>query len=357
MADACFRFTTNPGLEDVAAEELGRLCEQAHCVPRNLEPQPGGRSGNLQLYLPETARPAWEKAHSLYHGYLRLAQLEAASAAAVLPCILELLQDLRLPAVEGNFCVRCQRHGEHLFHSPDVEREAGAVLQQRLNLPVNLSTPRHTIFIRIDQHMAWIETSLWSGNLSRRFAFPYRQRVALNPVVAHALLQLTRRKQAVDLFRPGLSLLDPFCGSGTIVLEAGTLFPGLQLTAMDRNPDAVAGTVRNLEANRLQGTVRTGDARDLLELYPEAAFDVIVTNPPYGKRLGQRTDFAALYRRFLLGASLVLKPHGRLTLMSGAKRHLLNRILSEQHLFRVTHVRVIETNGIYPAIFVLDKAR
>ena len=122
------------------------------------------------------------------------------------------------------------------------------------------------------------------------------------------------------------------------------------------NPEAVAGTRLNLATAGLEPRVRLwcGDARQLSEAHPPGRFAAIVTNPPYGVRLGRNLDFRAFYRRFLEQAAVVLRPGGRLVLLAW-KRGVVDRTNQELGLFAARHVRVVETGGIYPRIYVLER--
>jgi len=133
-------------------------------------------------------------------------------------------------------------------------------------------------------------------------------------------------------WRPGESLLDPMCGSGTIVIEAALIAlnsaPGarrrfafeklrnfqreqwaqMRLTAnanelarealpiygSDLYGDELKTARSNVSAAGLDGVVQLKQA-NVVEIPAPAASGVIVTNPPYGVRLGDSNDLAALY--------------------------------------------------------------
>lgn len=135
-------------------------------------------------------------------------------------------------------------------------------------------------------------------------------------------------------WKPGETLLDPMCGSGTFLLEAAQMAldvaPGLgrrfafeRLRHFDRaawaklrnaaearrqaprplglfGSDIVDDQVRrtrvNLEAAGVAECVALERA-DLLERTPPAAAGVMVTNPPYGVRIGEAEALAAFYPR------------------------------------------------------------
>jgi putative N6-adenine-specific DNA methylase len=135
-------------------------------------------------------------------------------------------------------------------------------------------------------------------------------------------------------WRPDEAFLDPMCGSGTFLIEAAqraldiapglgrgfaferfrhldpTAWAGLRRAAESRRQaprrlkifgsDSVGEQVRrarvNLEAAGLADCV-TLERADLLEREPPAAEGVMVSNPPYGVRLGEAEELAAFYPR------------------------------------------------------------
>jgi len=138
-------------------------------------------------------------------------------------------------------------------------------------------------------------------------------------------------------WKPGVPLLDPMCGSGTFLLEAAQMSigdaPGLSrdpgefgferlrdfdaalwrrlkteaaehrvaaerlpIWGSDISADAVARANQNLAHAGLDDLVELERA-DLLERAAPAPEGILVANPPYGERLGEADELAALYPR------------------------------------------------------------
>ena len=155
---------------------------------------------------------------------------------------------------------------------------------------------------------------------------------------------------------PGVPLLDPMCGSGTFLIEAAQIAlnipPGLgrrfafeklknfdcrrweallQDTAAgqkrhmplpiwgcDRSGSALKSARTNLAAAGLDRIVSLKQA-DVLEISAPAKEGIIVTNPPYGVRLGEQQELAQFYPK--LGDALKKKFSGwRVYLLSADMR-------------------------------------
>lgn len=104
---------------------------------------------------------------------------------------------------------------------------------------------------------------------------PYRISSSLPSRLARALVNLVVGRAD--------SILDPFCGSGSILLEAQAT--GLQAYGMDVNPKMVGMTRQNLAYFKYSGIVELGDA-GMCKMEAGA----IVTDLPYGRELQENQD-------------------------------------------------------------------
>lgn len=100
----------------------------------------------------------------------------------------------------------------------------------------------------------------------------YKHPASLTPEDAKLLLNLSGCRGTV---------VDPFCGSGSIVVEA--CLSGLEAVGLDIDPRAASGALRNLVhfSCDARGHVVVGDA--CIPPFRRGAFSGVVTNPPYGR--------------------------------------------------------------------------
>jgi len=224
-----------------------------------------------------------------------------------------------------SFAVRADRVGVHPFTSLDVAAAVGkAVIESfrsatGVRLKVSLNNPDVEVYalLRDGEFLLGLDTT--GESLHRRFYRRGYHRAALSPTVANSMVRLSGWKRTQ-------SLIDPFCGSGTIPLEAVVnglnLCPGLRrgglrmerlvffdrdvllkvreqlcreervgellkVVGLDASPRAVEVARSSLEAMNV-GPVAvflTGNAMRL-EKYIQQDFDRVVCNPPFGIRLG-----------------------------------------------------------------------
>ena len=349
------RLTTNPGLEDIVETELRGRLRAAGLVLQSSERRPFGLAGNVLAEMPHSLAevlPVVGSLRSVGHVVAHRAWFPLPEQRP-LEALAERLAGIEIPELAGarSFRVTTARVGEHDFSTIDVQRAAGAVLLERSGVAVDLHAAEVNVRVDVVGSLCLVGIQITAERMDKRHEKVYQPRVTLRPTVAYAMLALC------GLHGERGRVLDPFCGSGNILLEAGAALPGWQLHGSDYNPRAVEGAAANLLAAGLTdlATVRCLDARELAAAYPAGWFDAIVTDPPYGVRMGRNVNFHGLYIRFLEAAWAVLVPEGRLVILVGKQRAAFNRVVRQFGGFRILHARVVETSGVYPVLFVLGR--
>ena len=199
---------------------------------------------------------------------------------------------------------------------------------------VDRDRPSLRINAHLDRDVATIALDLSGTGLHRR---GYRRRGGPAPLKENVAAAMLLHGGWPALARAGKPLVDPMCGAGTLVIEgalmAGDVAPGLtrdyfgflgwrghdaalwqtlleeagqrRRDGLERLPaiagfDADAGAVErardNLEGAGLQEhvTIERREVAGLASPWPEQA-GLLVCNPPYGERLGDRDDMARVY--------------------------------------------------------------
>jgi len=146
---------------------------------------------------------------------------------------------------------------------------------------------------------------------------PYfdRHKGLLPPKIARILVNL-----AVGQVDPeGKTLLDPFCGSATVLLEAGVM--KMHLLGNDLDPVQTAGAKRNLDFFGLTSKLMTDEATALADHLKEE-IDFIATEPYMGRpgtRADRLPDLARGLMKLYLGCLKdwfkFLKPSGRIAMI------------------------------------------
>ncbi|EKQ55636.1 MAG: TIGR01177 family protein [Methanobacterium sp. Maddingley MBC34] len=180
--------------------------------------------------------------------------------------------------VKSDYAVRVKKMDKKSqFNTSKLEWEMGSIIHKAApDVRVNLEYP--SIFIRTILRDGEVIVGQRIGQISKKHFFnlkphkrPFFYPGSMSPKLARCMVNLTRIKK-------GQTLLDPFCGTGGILIEAGII--GARVIGTDIDYKMVKGTKENLEHCGVGDYhVFREDARKL-ELPTKV--DAIVTDPPYG---------------------------------------------------------------------------
>ena len=202
--------------------------------------------------------------------------------------------------------------------------------------------------------------------LSKRLHGAFIRDASLKPNVAAAMIMMSKMQEGISAPReatsssvtrpPGMTLIDPFVGSGTIVLEAAIMFRSGRFIGVERSERVVQGARDNAQALGLEERVEllAGNARVLKELTGSGAADVIVTNPPWGVRLGKCDDIDELYRGFLQSAADVLRVGGRLVIIVLRWESFL-QFARQSGRWMIERVVPVRTGDLVTVVFVMKR--
>jgi putative N6-adenine-specific DNA methylase len=267
--------------------------------------------------------------------------------------------------------IRVACHKSRLYHSSAVAERVAEVVEQRLGFAPARVRPAaddgdaptvaeggtaparaQLVMVRLDHDRCTVSVDSSGDPLHRRGHRLELGRAPLRETLAAALLLAS----GWDMRSP---LLDPFCGAGTIAIEAALLarrrapgrarsfaFPSWSdfdptawnvllaaadaradaapppppIAASDRDSGAIAAAAANAERADVARDLSISQ-RSLSKLEPPAGCGWLVTNPPHGVRLSRGRDLRDLYAR--LGQVLRARcPGWRVALLSpGARLH------------------------------------
>jgi len=178
-----------------------------------------------------------------------------------------------------SFVVRVRRVGEAARNliSMDLERKLGElVLNKVKGAKVNIKQPKKTFFGTLTD-----SSFLFGLKLAEIAPTPFMQRrPRKRPFFHPSAMPAKLARCMVNLAMPkrGDLVLDPFCGTGSFLIEAGLL--GCRVLGFDAKRRMVRGSSRNLRFFNVEFEgLGVADAKHL----PLMKFDCIVTDPPYGR--------------------------------------------------------------------------
>mmetsp|Transcript_5793 Transcript_5793/g.11324 ORF Transcript_5793/g.11324 Transcript_5793/m.11324 type:complete len:776 (+) Transcript_5793:144-2471(+) len=253
--------------------------------------------------------------------------------------------------------------GPHAWQTPEVEYEIGGAIAEvygdRHKWKPKMSD--HDIHIRADVvgKVVVMGTQLNVHDLSKGRHFTrYRNGVTIKTNLAYAMIRLANLKE-------GHTLLDPFCGSGTLLLEALEIYNGTlrNCLGMDVSRRSADGARSNAQAEGYESdqTCRfvCSDARSLRRhVNADGSVDAVVSNLPWGIMTGQNQSVSSLqtlYEVFLRNAWYVLKDGGRVVMLVLRGLQVMRIVRKLSGRFRLLHANVVRTTNNLPCIVVVEK--
>ncbi|KAA9009862.1 THUMP domain-containing class I SAM-dependent RNA methyltransferase [Histidinibacterium aquaticum] len=343
-------LATAPGLEPLLRDEAAAA---GFAAPRSV---PGGvvttgswaevRRANLELRgaTRVLARIAEFPA-------VHLAQLDKRARKVDWPALLR-------PEVPVSVEASCRK--SKIYHDRAAAQRIARAITESTGAPVEAGAPIR-IAARIEENLVTVSVDTSGAPLHRRGTKEFVGKAPLRETMAALFLRACGYDGTEQL-------VDPMCGSGTILLEAAGLAAGAQpgaarrfaldhllvapetgappelaeppasprILGYDRDKGAVAGATANIERAGLSAFAAVA-RQALSELErPEGPPGLVLTNPPYGARIGKPGPLHGLYAT--LGQVLTER-------FSGWR---VGIVTSEPGLARATGLRFEETGPPIP---------
>ena len=244
-----------------------------------------------------------------------------------------------IPA-DGKFTVTCSTVKSKLHNPPAIQSVSKKAVVERMRTAYGLdhfeeTGAEYTIKVTMLKDRATVTVDTSGSGLHKRGYRVASVDAPMKETLAAALVELS-------FFKPGRVLVDPCCGSGTIPIEAAMIAmhiaPGLSRTfacedwdlipaemwkqeradafasivqpedspdgqpafciyASDIDPKAVAAARENAAEAGVDEYIQFTRA-DVKNLKPPVAEDrgIIITNPPYGERIGEQEEISGIFR-------------------------------------------------------------
>ena len=202
---------------------------------------------------------------------------------------------------------------------------------------IELNRPTIKINVYLNTKDAQLSLDLSGESLHRR---GYREANVQAPIKENLAAAMLLRSGWPEIAKNGGSLIDPMCGSGTLLLEAALIAadyaPGLLrdyygflgwkkhdaecwqkllieaeqrkitglsqmpvISGFDQSRRTVATAIQHVENAGFQNKVHV-EKRDIADAKPATSWKpgLLICNPPYGERLGDEENIAQLYYQF-----------------------------------------------------------
>ena len=223
-------------------------------------------------------------------------------------------------------------------------RCAQAVAKRR---PELVNDPTASLWeVVVSEHRGVVSVELWPRGLADpRFAY----RRAHVPASSHPTLAAALARVAG--VQAGDVVWDPFLGAATELVERARLGATARMFGTDLDPTALELARTNLDAAGVTGVeLVVGDAR---EWEPPVRPTLVLTNPPMGRRVLNKSLTGALYDAFLDHVGRVLAPGGRLVWLSPRAKDTTERALRAG--LRETYRQQVDMGGFWAELQAFEK--
>jgi predicted RNA methylase len=223
----------------------------------------------------------------------------------------------------------------------DIIKKCIAACTQLINTPSSYSIE---LMIGIDGDEAQV---LLNPLVDKRF--DYRRKTvaaSINAGVAACVCEY-----ASEYFDEDARVLDTFCGSGTMLFER-SFFPHHTLTGVDINIGAIEAASENSRFSHAHPQFHHMDALK----FTAKRYDEIITNMPFGLRVGSHTQNERLYQNYFRILPNILNKEGLAILYTHEKK-LTERLIEASGQFDILKHATFDAGGLYPVVYILRKRK
>ena len=240
------------------------------------------------------------------------------------------------------FRVTSRLSGRRNFRRRDLQQVVERVFLER-GWYLATSNAALDVWAEVHGDDGYISIKLSKNDMAQRSYKQAHIPASLKPTIAYSMVRLSRP-------HPNDVFLDAMCGAGTILLERAFMGRYRYLIGGDISTEALDATLTNFGRQHQPRQFFHWDTRNL-PLQPNTV-DKIVCNLPFGETIGNVSQLTNLYRRCLREYERVLKPRGRMVLLT-SQRELLNTELKQRRSLRVAQKLTVDVRGMRAWIYVV----
>ncbi|XP_062441776.1 tRNA (guanine(6)-N2)-methyltransferase THUMP3 [Rhea pennata] len=258
------------------------------------------------------------------------------------------------------FRVTCNRAGDkHSFTSNDAARDFGGAVQEHFQWKADMTNFDIEVLLNIHNNEVVVGIALTEESLHRRNITHFGP-TTLRSTLAYGMLRLCD-PQPTDI------IIDPMCGTGAIPIEGATEWPSCYHIAGDNNPQAVKRAANNIcsllkKNENKESSTSLGIPLDIIQWdicnlpLRTGSVDIIVTDMPFGKRIGSKKKNWDLYPACLMEMGRICRPGtGRAVLLTQDKKCFAKALSRMGHIWRKGQTVWVNVGGLHAAVYLLKR--
>ncbi|XP_048171961.1 THUMP domain-containing protein 3 isoform X2 [Corvus hawaiiensis] len=257
------------------------------------------------------------------------------------------------------FRVTCNRAGDkHSFTSNEAARDFGGAVQEHFQWKADMTNFDVEVLLNIHSNEVVVGIALTEESLHRRNITHFGP-TTLRSTLAYGMLRLCD-PQPTDI------IVDPMCGTGAIPIEGAAEWPYCYHIAGDNSPQAVKRAANNicslLRKNESKDSTALGVPLDIIQWdicnlpLRTGSVDIVVTDMPFGKRIGSKKKNWDLYPACLMEMGRICTPGtGRAVLLTQDKKCFAKALSRVGHIWRRAQTVWVNVGGLHAAVYLLRR--
>ncbi|NXM53278.1 THUM3 protein, partial [Illadopsis cleaveri] len=258
------------------------------------------------------------------------------------------------------FRVTCNRAGDkHSFTSNEAARDFGGAVQEHFQWKADMTNFDVEVLLNIHNNEVVVGIALTEESLHRRNITHFGP-TTLRSTLAYGMLRLCD-PQPTDI------IVDPMCGTGAIPIEGAAEWPYCYHIAGDNSPQAVKRAANNISSllrknESKDSSTALGVPLDIIQWdicnlpLRTGSVDVVVTDMPFGKRIGSKKKNWDLYPACLMEMGRICTPGtGRAVLLTQDKKCFAKALSRVGHIWRRAQTVWVNVGGLHAAVYLLRR--
>jgi tRNA G10 N-methylase Trm11 len=177
--------------------------------------------------------------------------------------------------------------------------------------------------------------------------FDYRKNdlaTSINPVTAAIVM-----KSIEKWIESSAKVIDPFCGTGTMLIERAKLEEYETLTGVDIFRTAISAAATNSKLATVDIDLMD---EDILEYSTSELFDELITNMPFDNKSATHNKYADLYSGFVKKIPMLVR-RGGMAFIYTIEKQLFREVLADNEKLELLQEIKIESGRLTPHVFVI----
>ena len=243
---------------------------------------------------------------------------------------------------KGSFRVRFQNENQFAKVDKNLTRRAEDYVLQNSKLKLDRLSPTNEVWFSIRR-----EGFAFCGELisKREFTEKNLNKGELRPEIAYLICCFASIK-------PEDTILEPFCGYGSIPVQLAKKFRFEKLYVSDLDPERAAQTSERKQLSAPNIECCTADAT-VLKHIEDKLISLVITDPPWGY-FEELPDIEGFYVNMFKSFNRVLSDNGRLVILSARKEELEKTAAATG--FKIKNSLHTLVNGKKAGVYYIERA-